>query len=274
MITTFVIGLREGLEAALIVGIIAAFLITNGDRRSLRRMWWGVAAAVSLSAGAAVSLHLAGRAMSFRAREIMEGVLAIVAAGGITYMIVWMRRHSPKLRTDLESKTEHALATGSAMALAGMAFVAVIREGLETAIFLLAALNSTDAPLQGALGAATGIVVSVALGYGIYRGGIRLDLGRFFKVTGIVLVLVAAGLVTTGIHDLAEAGVIDLLQRPMLDLTWLIAPGTVRSSLLTAFLGIQPVPTFAEVLAWLAFLVPMVIYVTRSPRIRRAPVGV
>jgi high-affinity iron transporter len=273
VLTTFVIGLREGLEAALIVGIIAAFLVSNGDRRSLRRMWWGVGAAIGLSAGVAIGLHLAGRAMSFRAREIMEGILAIVAAAGITYMIVWMRRHSAGLRTDLESKTGEALAIGSATALAGMAFVAVIREGLETAIFLLAALNTTDSPAQGALGAAVGIVASVALGYGIYRGGIRLDLGRFFRVTGVVLVVVAAGLVTTGVHDLAEAGVIDLLQRPMLDLTWLLGPGTVRSSLLTAFLGIQPVPTFAEVLAWTAFLVPMVIYVTRPAQIRRTPAG-
>jgi high-affinity iron transporter len=95
MLTTFVIGLRDGVEAALIVGIIAAFLVKNGESRSLRQMWWGVGAAIALSAGLAVGLHLAGRALSFRAREIMEGALAIVAAGGITFMIVWMRRNAP-----------------------------------------------------------------------------------------------------------------------------------------------------------------------------------
>jgi high-affinity iron transporter len=211
--------------------------------------------------------------MSFKAREVMEGALAIVAAAGITYMIVWMRRNAADLRADLESKTGRALAVGSATALAGMAFVAVIREGLETAIFLLATLSNTDSPLPGAFGAATGILVAVALGYGIYRGGVRLDLGRFFRVTGVVLVVVAAGLVTTGIHSLAEAGVIDVLQRPLVDLTWLIDPGTIRSSLLTAFLGIQPVPTYAEMLAWAIFLVPMVVYVARPARPRRTPVA-
>ncbi len=270
MLTTFVIGLREGLEAALIVGIVAAFLVKNGESRSLRQMWWGVGAAIALSAGLAAGLHLAGRALSFRAREIMEGALAIVAAGGITFMIVWMRRNAPALRADLESRTSLALAAGSASALAGMAFVAVIREGLETAIFLLATLSTTESPVPGAVGAITGIVAAVGLGYGVYRGGIKLDLSRFFRLTGVVLVIVAAGLVTTGVHSLAEAGVIRLMQQPLVDLTWLIDPGTIRSSLLTAFLGIQPVPTYAETLAWAVFLVPMILYVSRPSRRRPA----
>lgn len=268
MLTTFVIGLREGLEAALIVGIIAAFLIQNRGRSALRPMWWGVAAAISLSASAALVLEAAGRAMSFRARETMEGVLAVVAAAGVTYMIVWMRRHSPALRTDLEEKTGRALAIGSVGALAGMAFVAVIREGLETAIFLLAAIGSTNDAFAGSVGAAGGILVAVGLGYGIYRGGIHIDLARFFRITGLVLVVVSAGLVATAVHSLAEAGIIDLWQHPAIDLSWLISPGTVRSSLLTAFLGFQPVPTYAEIVAWAAFLIPMAAYVSK-PRSRR-----
>ncbi len=271
MLTTFIIGLREGLEAALIVGIIAAFLRKNADARALRRMWWGVLGAVTLSAGTAIALDIAGRSLAFRAREVMEGVLAIAAAAGITWMIVWMRHHSADLRRDLETKTGLALASGSATALAAMAFVAVIREGLETAVFLLAALNTADAPLPGAVGASAGIFAAAGLGYGIYRGGIRLDLSRFFRITGVVLVVVAAGLVATGVHSLAEAGVVRLMQRPLVDLTWLIDPGTIRSSLLTAFLGLQPVPTYAEVLVWLAFLIPMTLYVSRPARRRPAP---
>jgi high-affinity iron transporter len=274
VLTTFVIGLREGLEAALIVGIIAAFLIRNRGRAALRPMWWGVAAAVALSAGAAVILEAAGRALSFQARETMEGILAVVAAAGVTYMIIWMRRHSPGLRSDLEAKTGRALAVGSVGALAGMAFIAVIREGLETAIFLLAALGSTNDALAGSTGAAAGILVAVGLGYGIYRGGIQINLARFFRITGLVLVVVSAGLIATAVHSLAEAGVIGVWQHPAVDLSWLIAPGTVRSSLLTAFLGFQPVPTYAEIAAWMVFIVPMAVYVGRPRPRRLAPLPV
>ena len=274
MLTTFVIGLREGLEAALIVGIIGAFIVKRGDRRALRPMWWGVAAAVVLSAGSAIALHVANRSLTLRAREATEGGLTLVAVAGITYMIVWMRRHSAALKSHLESKAGGALEAGSVTAIIGMAFVAVLREGLETAVFLLATLGNSASPVPGALGALLGILVAVAIGYGIYRGGIRVDLRRFFRVTGVVLVIVAAGLLASAVHELAEAGVITFLQVPAIDLSWLIAPGSVRSSLLTAFLGFQPVPTIAEVLAWALFLIPMVAYVSgvslRKPQRRLA----
>ena len=269
MLTTFVIGLREGLEASLIVGIIAAFIIRRGDRQALRPMWWGIAVAVTLSAGAAVALHVADRSLTLRARETMEGALTLVAVAGITYMIVWMHRHSAQLKASLESKADSALAVGSVTAMVTMAFVAVIREGLETAIFVLATLSNSRSPLPGAFGVTLGILMSVGLGYGIYRGGIRVDLRKFFRVTGVVLVVVAAGLLASAVHSLAEAGMITFFQAPAVDLSWLIAPGTIRSSLLTAFLGFQPVPTVAEVVAWAVFLIPMVVYVS-GLRLRRA----
>ncbi len=262
MLTTFVIGLREGLEAALIVGIIAAFVIKRGDRQALRPMWWGVAAAVALSAGGAIALHIANRSLSLKARETMEGVLALVAVAGISYMIVWMHRHAATLRTDLESRTETALTTGSVMAIVGMAFVAVLREGLETAVFLLATLENANSPTAAASGASLGILVAVVLGYGIYRGGVRINLRQFFRITGVVLVIVAAGLLAAAVHEFAEAGLITFMQEPAVDLSWLIEPGTVRASLLTAFFGFQPVPTVAEVVVWAAYLVPMVLYVS------------
>ncbi|MBI5157307.1 MAG: FTR1 family protein [Acidimicrobiia bacterium] len=262
MLTTFVIGLREGLEAALIVGIIAAFLIRRDSRQALRPMWWGVLAAVVLSGGAALALHAANRSLTLQARETMEGALALVAVAGITYMIVWMRRHSATFRADLEERASNALSVGSMTAVVGMAFVGVLREGLETAIFLLATFENANSASAAASGAILGIAVSVALGYGIYRGGIRIDLRRFFRVTGIVLVIVAAGLLAAAVHSFAEAGLITALQSPAIDLSWLIAPGTVRSSLLTAFFGFQPVPTVAEVVVWTAFLIPMLWYVS------------
>lgn len=261
MLPTFVIGLREGLEASLIVGIIAAFLMQRGERRALRPMWVGVAIAIGLCTATAIVLRMVGESLPFRQREAMEGTLALVAVAGVSYMVVWMRRHSRELKRQLEDHTERALVVGSTFALVGMAFFAVLREGLETAIFMLAAFQSSADPTATGTGAALGVVIAVGVGYAIYGGGVRINLSRFFRVTGFVLVLVAAGLLASSVHSFAEAGVISAGQARALDLTWLVEPNTVRASLLTGMLGLQPVPTLAEVTTWLAFAVPMGMYV-------------
>jgi high-affinity iron transporter len=269
VLPTFVIGLREGLEASLIVGIIAAFLIQQGKRDALRPMWLGVALAVGLCAGAAIVLQAVGSSLPFKQREMMEGILALIAVAGVTYMIVWMRRHARDLKRSLEGHAEAALQAGT-WALIGMAFFAVLREGLETAIFMLAAFQSSSTPAATGLGAILGVATAIVLGYALYRGGVRINLARFFRVTGFILVLVAAGLLASAVHEFAEAGVLTALQQPAFDLSWLVAPGTVRASLLTGMLGLQPVPTVAEVLAWIAYAVPMGAYVLwpqrRDPR--------
>lgn len=269
MIPTFVIGLREGLEAALIVGIVGAFLINRGDRSGLKPMWAGVGLAVALSIGAAVGLEMAGRRLPLVAREVIEGTLTLVAVAGVSYMLVWMRRHSSAIKGELEAKTAVALSRDSTLALVGLAFVAVIREGLETAVFLLALLKGSSNVVLGLGGAVLGIAIASVLGFAIYRGGVRFDLGRFFRVTGAVLVLVAAGLVAASIHEFAEAGLVPWGNSPAMDLSGVIAPGTLRAGLLTAFLGLQPVPTYAELVGWLIFLIPAGAYVLWPPR-RRA----
>ena len=264
MLPSFVIGLREGLEAALIVGIIAAFLVTRG--KALRPMWLGVALAIGLCATLAVTFAVVGSQLSFKAREAMEGILSLVAVAGVTYMIVWMRRHAREMKGELESRAALALTAGSALALVLMAFFAVLREGLETAIFLLAAFQATKQPLIAGLGAVMGVLLAVGLGYGIYRGGIRIDLARFFKWTGLVLVFVAAGLLSSAVHEFAEAGLITVAQATAFDLSWLVAPGSIRESLLTGMFGLRPSPTVAEVVVWLAYAIPMAIYVWTPSR--------
>jgi high-affinity iron transporter len=274
VLPTFVIGLREGLEAALIVGIIAAFLIQRDERRALPAMWAGVGLAVALCLAFAVAVDAYGRNLTFRQREIMEATLSIVAVLGVTYMIVWMRRHSRELKGQLERETATALQRGSVWALIGLAFFAVIREGLETAVFLLAAFQNSSNPRATGTGAAIGIAVAIGLGYGIYKGGVRINLSKFFRVTGFVLVIVAAGLLSYAVHDLAEAGVIDVAQGTAVNLTWLMKPGSLQEAVLSGALGLRALPTHAEAIAWLAYAVPMALYVLWPQRRVQPPVRV
>jgi high-affinity iron transporter len=268
LLPTFVIGLREGLEAALIVGIVAAFLAQEGRRDALRSMWIGVAVAVAVCAAVGVGLHVVGEELPQREQEGLESVIAAVAVGAVTFMIVWMRRHARSLKGDLQASAASALKRGSTAALIGMAFFAVIREGFETAVFLLAAFDASTNATAAGFGAAFGVVLASAIGYGIYRGGVHINLTRFFRATGAVLVLVAAGLVASCLHTAHEAGWFNSLQDQAVDLTWLVKPGTVTASLLTGMLGLQPQPTVGEALGYLLYAVPMMLYVLWPDRLR------
>jgi high-affinity iron transporter len=271
MIPTFVITLREGVEASLIIGIIAAFLVKEGRRDAMRQMWVGVAIAIVLCAGVAVILDVVGKDLPQRQQEGLETVIGLIAVTAVTYMIVWMRRHARGIKASLEGEAASALATGSTIALVAMAFLAVLREGFETSVFLLAAFqNSTDSTAAG-FGAVLGLAVAIGIGIGLYRGGVRINLTRFFRVTGIVLVFVAAGLLATAAHTAHEAGWINGLQGQAVDLSWLVQPGTVSGSLLTGMLGLQPSPTVIEAIAYLLYAVPMALYVLWPDRLRRLP---
>jgi high-affinity iron transporter len=271
VLATFVIGLREGLEASLIVGIVSAFLVQRGERRALRSVWVGVVAAAVLCVGVAFALQAATQSLPQREQEQLETVLALVAVAMVTWMIVWTTRNARTMRADLESSASSALARGSSWALVAMAFLAVLREGLETSVFLLATFQASGSSAEGAFGASLGIALAVVLGYLIYRGGVRIDLGRLFRATGVVLVLVAAGLVMSAAHTAYEAGWLLAGQERVLDLTAVVAPGTVRSALLTGVLGWQPRPTQAELLGWFVYLVPMLVVVLRPRRRSAAP---
>jgi high-affinity iron transporter len=264
-----VIGLREGLEAALIVGIVAAFLVQQGRRDSLRWMWLGVAAATVLCASVAIALRIAEQNLPQKEQEQFETIVALIAVGMITWMVVWMRRHSADLKGDLQERAKVALVEGSALGLVLMAFLAVLREGLETSVFLLAAFQQSDRPGLTGTGAALGVLLAVILGYLIYRGGVKLNLSRVFRITGVVLVLVAAGLLSFAVHTGHEAGWVNVLLDRAIDLRWIVDPGSVQSALITGMFGIQPEPTVGEAIAFLAYAIPMTIYVLR-PQKRRA----
>ena len=275
MIPTFVITLREGVEASLIVGIIAAFLVKEGRRDAMRQMWAGVAIAVALCAGVAALLEIVGQDLPERGQEALETIVSLVAVTAVTYMIVWMRRHARGIKAQLEGEAASALAAGSTMALVAMAFLAVLREGFETSVFLLAAFQGSRDTTAADAGALLGLVAAVAIGVGLYRGGVRINLTRFFRITGLVLVFVAAGLMATAAHTAHEAGWINGLQGQAVDLSWLVRPGTVSGSLLTGMLGLQPKPTVIEASLYLVYALPMAVYVLwpQSLRLRRDRVG-
>ena len=269
MLPTFVIGLREGLEAALVVGIIAAFLARQGRRDALRQVWLGVGAAVALCLGVGIALHALERSLPQQAQEGLETVIGLLAVGMVTWMVVWMRRNARGLKGGLETAAAAALDAGSARALVAMAFLAVLREGFETAVFLLSVFQSSTDATAASSGALLGILVSLGIGYGIYRGGVRINLQRFFTATGAVLVVVAAGLLMTAVHTAHEAGWVTIGQQPLADLSGVVAPGTAQAALVTGVLGIQPRPTLVEVLAWAAYLVPMLLVVLWRARAAR-----
>jgi high-affinity iron transporter len=271
MLPTVVIGLREGVEASLIVGIIAAFLRQRGASRELRWMWLGVAAAVAICAGVAVGLQIVDSNLPQRQQEQLETVIAVAAVAMVTSMVVWMARHARSLKGDLETRAGHAIADGSAIALVIMAFLAVLREGLETAVFLLAAFQASTNRAASGGGAALGIAIAIVIGYAIFKGGVKINLAKFFAATGLVLVLVAAGLVAFAAHTGHEAGWITIGQQELVDLTWLVKPGTVQSALITGVLGIQPKPRVIEGIAWLVYLVPVSLFVVRAARRKPLP---
>ena len=266
MLPTFVIGLREGIEAALIVSIIATFLRQEGRTDALRWVWVGVLSAAAICLAVGVGLELLNEELPQKEQEGLETVIGAIAVGIVTFMLVWMRRHAAGLSGQLRESTASALKDGSVKALIGMAFFAVFREGLETAVFLLAVFQNSDDPGTAGIGAILGIVCAIGIGYAIYRGGVKLNLQRFFRFTGVVLALVAAGLVASTLHTAHEAGWINFGQGQALDLTWLVVPGTWTAALLTGMLGLQPTPTNIEVIGYLVYAIPAVIYVLMPAR--------
>jgi high-affinity iron transporter len=263
MLATFVIGLREGLEAALIVGIIAAFLRKNG--KSLAAMWFGVLLAILLSVAVGVSLKLVEKALPQAAQESMEAVIGAIAIFFVTGMIVWMNAHARDMKRQIEAEAAEALGQASAYALALMAFLAVLKEGFETSVFLLATFSAAQSAALAAAGAVIGLLLSAVIGWGIYMGGVRINLSRFFRVTGAFLILVAAGLVITCLRTAHEAGWLNAGQQATVNLSWLVAPGSIQSALITGVLGIPADPRLIEVLGWLAYLIPVSLFIYWPP---------
>jgi high-affinity iron transporter len=253
MLANFLIGLREGLEAGLIVGILFAYL-RKLDRRDLAsRLWIGVAFAVLVSLATGAILTWGPYGLSFQAQEILGGVLSIVAVALVTWMIFWMASHARNLKGELQSRLDLAVA-GSGIGIVLVGVVSVLREGVETALFVWATVASTKAAAAGTIAALVGIVVAAGIAYLIYRGALHINLARFFTWTGGFLVVVAAGVLLYAIGDLQEAGVIPGIGQHAFSLAATIPSSSWYGTLLQGLFNFTPEPTWAQFLAWMAYI--------------------
>ncbi len=268
----YLIGLREGLEASLVVVIIIAYLVKTERRHLIPRIWAGVAVAVAISLAFGALLTYGPRRLTFEAQEAIGGTLSIVAVGFVTWMVFWMARHARGLSGELRGKIDTAAEAGRG-SLVFVALLAVGREGLETALFLWAATQaatgsgqSTTSPLLGAL---LGILTAVAMGFAFYKGVLKINLARFFKWTGAILIVVAAGVLAYGIHDLQEARILPGLNNLAFDVSDQIPPTSWHGTLLKGTLNFSPATTWLEAIAWVSYVVPtMTLFLLRmrTPR--------
>jgi high-affinity iron transporter len=254
--SNYLIGLREGLEASLVVCILIAYLVKTGRRDALRPIWTGIAVAITIAMGFGCTLEFGSQEMTFQAQEALGGSLSVVAVGLVTWMVFWMRRTARHLKAELHGKLDAALALGTG-ALVATAFLAVGREGLETALFVWASVHAaSDGTPRPLVGVALGLATAILLGWLFYRGALKINLAKFFTWTGGMLVVVAAGVLAYGVHDLQEADFIPGLTSLAFDISSTIDPTSWYGTLLKGVFNFQPDPTVLQVTVWALYLVP------------------
>lgn len=275
MLANYLIGLREGLEAALVVSILIAYVVRTDRRELLPRIWAGVALAVVVSLAFGAVLTFGPRGLSSEAQELIGGVLSIVAVVFVTWMVFWMAGAARGMGAELRGRVDRAV-DGGRWALALVAMLAVGREGLETALFLWAATRATTgegvAAWEPLLGAALGLTTAVLLGWLTYAGALRINLSRFFTWTGAFLILIAGGVLSYGVHELQEAGALPGATALLFNVSEVIEPGSWYATVLKGIFNFSPATSVLAGLAWIAYVVPtMAIYLMAVHRPARAP---
>lgn len=269
-------GLREGVEAALIIAIILAYLAKTGNRRYFGRIWLGAGLAVVVSAVAGAALFLSVGGFEEPYEQIFEGVTMLLAAGVVTWMLFWMRRQAATVGGELRSSVDRALTEGGAWALSLLAFTAVIREGLETALFLVGQAQAAGTDDGGAgsvlLGAVTGLLLAVGIGWLVYTGTRRVNLSAFFKWTGVALIFIAAGLLSYAVHEFIEAGIITIGTETAFDISAILPHNAGIGLFLRAIFGYTSTPEWATLIAWIAYIaIVLPLYLRPIPPQRPAP---
>jgi high-affinity iron transporter len=273
----FLIMLREGTEAAIIVGIVSSYLAQTGRRQWLPAVWIGIIGAIIGCIGLAAALEAAGAEFPQRQQEMFEGCVAVVAVVMLTSMVFWMRKAARSMASDLRASVDAALSRsgGGGFALAALAFLAVGREGLET-IFFLSAIVQQSQSSSILIGAALGLVCAFGIGLAIYVGGTRIKLRHFFQWTGVFIIFVAAGLLAGAVRAFHEAGIWNGLQGATFDLSNILPADSLVGTLLGGFFGYQEAPTVGELVVYLAFLIPaLLLFFTRRerPPVTALPLG-
>lgn len=253
MLANFVIGLREGLEAALVVSILATYLVRTGRTALNRYVGFGVGSAVLVSILIAIALQSISKELSETVEPIFAGTVSFLAVGFVTWMIFWMKRSAHTISGDLRTRLDSA-ALGGGLAVASMAFLAVVREGAETAIFFWAAAHASGNEAMSIFGLLLGLALSVALGIAFYRSAIRINLSTFFKSTGILLALVAAGVLMYGIHEFQEIGWLPGEDTIWINLTALLPEGSMQATIVAGLLNITAKTSAIQVIAWVLYL--------------------
>ncbi|WUD75659.1 FTR1 family protein [Streptomyces sp. NBC_00510] len=266
MFANYLIGLREGLEASLVVCILVAYLVKTDRKDKLPPVWLGVGTAVLVSMAFGAALQFGSSELTFEAQEALGGSLSIVAVGLVTWMVFWMRRTARHLKAELHGKLDAAIAMGTG-ALVITSFLAVGREGLETSLFIWTAVQATDDGVRPLVGAVLGLLTSVVLGWLFYRGALRINLAKFFTWTGAMLVVVAAGVLAYGFHDLQEAGWLPGLGTEAFDISDRIPPDSWYGTLLKGVFNFQPDPTWLQVAVWALYLAPTMFLFLRPGRV-------
>ncbi len=274
ILAPFLIMLREGLEAALIVGIIAGYLRQTGGSAWLPAIWVGVFLAIALSLFVGAGLQFASAEFPQKAQELFEAIVGLLAVVVLTSMVFWMRKAGRSMGADLRHSVDAAMADshGPAWALIGMAFFAVAREGLESIFFLLAIFQQSAGP-EAALSALAGVVVAAALGFAFYSGGIRIDLRRFFRWTGVFILIVAAGLLASVLRNLHEAGLWNLLQSRVYDLSEILPVASLPGAVLSGIFNYNDAPVLGEVIVYVVFLVTTLVLFLRPEATSAAAVA-
>jgi high-affinity iron transporter len=255
-LASFLIGLREGLEMVLIVSVLVAYLVKTGRRRHLLPVWAGVAAAAALSIGFGWALsYVSSTVLGGPGQELFDAITSTVAVAMVTWMVFWMRRTARRISGELRGRLDGAIGLGVG-AVVGIAFLAVVREGLETTLLFFASAQgaTTASPV---LGLAGGLVTAVVAGVALYLGAIRINLSKFFTVSGVLLILVAAGIFKYAVHDFQEAGVLPGLTTHAFDASGWLDPSSWYGALAAGLFNITPQPSVLESIAWVAYLVPV-----------------
>jgi len=256
VVSGLLIGLREGVEAALIVAIILAYLARTGNGRYSGRIWLGVGVAIVVSLGVGVGLFLTIGGLQEPYEQIFEGLAMLLAAAVVTWMLFWMRRQAASIRGELHAAVDRALTSGGAWALSILAFTAVIREGVETALFLTGAATSAQAGATALLvGALAGLVLAIVIGYGFYRGAQVINLRSFFRWTGIALIFIAAGLLSNAVHEFVEVGVITFGTSTAFDISNVLTHEEGVGQFLRAIFGYTSRPEWITLIVWLVYVV-------------------